>query len=68
MKLYDTKFKPSFSGHETFPLRHGWLKKAYDFIKNNENTEEKNPFADEHAIAFLGWAKTWSYQLDIGHS
>ena len=57
MKLDDTKFKPSFSGHETFPLRHGWLKKAYDFIKNNESTEGKNPFANEHAIAFFGVGK-----------
>lgn len=57
MKLYDTNFKPSFSGHETFPLRHGWLKKAYDFIKNNESTEGKNPFANEHAIAFFGVGK-----------
>lgn len=22
--------RPSFSGHETFPLRFGWLKKALD--------------------------------------
>ena len=57
MKLYDTKFKPSFSGHETFPLRHGWLKKAYDFIEKNESTEGKNPFADEQAIAFFGVGK-----------
>ena len=57
MRLYDSNFKPSFSGHETFPLRHGWLKKAFDFIKNNENTEVKNPFAEDDAIAFFGVGK-----------
>jgi hypothetical protein len=28
--------KPRFTGHDTFPLRHGWLFKATDLIKNNE--------------------------------
>lgn len=28
--------KPRFTGHDTFPLRYGWLFKAADLIKNNE--------------------------------
>ena len=28
--LYEPDYKPQFSGHETFPLRYGWLKKAFD--------------------------------------
>ncbi|MCY4184629.1 MAG: DUF4007 family protein [Rhodobacteraceae bacterium] len=30
-------YKPSFSGHETFPLRYGWLKKAYDRVHKSDN-------------------------------
>ena len=26
--------KPQFSGHETFPLRQLWLKKAFDAVEN----------------------------------
>lgn len=29
---YDQAFTPTFSGHETFVLRGGWLKKAYDLL------------------------------------
>lgn len=43
--------KLSFSGHETFYCRYLWLKKGYDFLK-----EEKN-FADEQAIVDLGVGK-----------
>ncbi len=28
--LYQDKYRPQFSGHETFPLRYGWLKKAVE--------------------------------------
>lgn len=28
--LFRDDYKPLFSGHETFPLRYGWLKKAFD--------------------------------------
>jgi hypothetical protein len=45
--------RPSFSGHETFPLRHGWLEKAYHAVANNE----KNPFLEESAISEFGVGK-----------
>jgi hypothetical protein len=34
MKMIDTTLgaKPQFSGHETFPLRQLWLKKAFDAV------------------------------------
>ena len=47
------EIKPSFSGHETFPLRHGWLEKAYDAV----NSSEKNPFTEDLAIADFGVGK-----------
>lgn len=31
-------FRPSFSGHETFPLRFGWLKKALDAAEGDPLT------------------------------
>ena len=47
------EIKPSFSGHETFPLRHGWLEKAYHAVVNNK----KNPFLQEDAISEFGVGK-----------
>ena len=42
----------SFSGHETFTLRHGWLKKAVDGVRANPRL-----FADEDAMVDLGVGK-----------
>lgn len=47
------KTTPKFSGHETFPLRHGWLEKAYHAVVK----EEKNPFLEDDAIAEFGVGK-----------
>ena len=54
--LAEEKYKPSFSGHETFPLRYGWLRKAYEEIKNNKDTS-KNIFSDEEAVSRFGVGK-----------
>lgn len=46
-----------FAGHETFPLRYGWLKKAYDAIKHIHATNPELTaavFSDEEAIARFG--------------
>ena len=40
-----------FSGHESFPCRTLWLKKGYDFIKNNGN------FNADDAVVTLGVGK-----------
>ena len=40
-----------FSGHDSFPCRTLWLKKGYDFIKNNGN------FNDVNAVVTLGVGK-----------
>ena len=45
--------KPSFSGHETFALRHGWLEKAFFAVSNNPN----NPFTQQNAISEFGVGK-----------
>ncbi|MCA3219108.1 MAG: DUF4007 family protein [Burkholderiales bacterium] len=48
-----------FSGHETFPLRQLWLKKAHDAVHSSKGrTEEAEAlFADDRAIARFGVGK-----------
>jgi uncharacterized protein DUF4007 len=62
--LFSDDYRPQFSGHETFPLRYGWLKKAYDAVAATETDstdEERAPnrrlFLDEDAIARFGVGK-----------
>lgn len=54
------KIKPVFSGHETFPLRYGWLKKIYDIsadIERNDGSIIKDVFNNEDAISIFGVGK-----------
>lgn len=59
--LYEENFRPQFSGHETFPLRYGWLKKVFDAVfaleskGKQENT--KDLFLSDDAIARFGVGK-----------
>ena len=56
--LYQDTYTPQFSGHETFPLRYGWLKKVYDRVA--ETSHEKNNKSacwDNDAIARFGVGK-----------
>ena len=56
--LFEDDYRPQFSGHETFPLRYGWLKKAYDAVAATEsNPENKSVFLGEDAIARFGVGK-----------
>ena len=50
--LYESESRPLFSGHETFPLRYGWLKKAFDAVAAVEADEKnKSVFLGDDAIA-----------------
>jgi hypothetical protein len=40
-------FKPTFSGHETFPLRQLWLRKAYEQVSDNLMFRQSDLLADE---------------------
>ncbi len=53
------KIKPIFSGHETFPMRYGWLKKTYDEVKQaaNENKDAKDVFNKPELISVFGVGK-----------
>ena len=56
--LYQDNYNPQFSGHETFPLRYGWLKKAYDRVAETENqTNNRTSCWDNDAIARFGVGK-----------
>lgn len=52
---------PIFSGHETFPMRYGWLKKIYDACLNIEKHEDgsiiRDLFNNDESIVTLGVGK-----------
>ena len=56
--LLEANYRPSFSGHETFPLRYGWLKKAFDRVAETEhNHHNKSLCWGDDAIAKFGVGK-----------
>lgn len=56
--LYEDGYQPQLSGHETFPLRYGWLKKAFDAVRKTEGDANcRSFFLADHAIAELGVGK-----------
>lgn len=56
--LYQPDYRPLFSGHETFPLRYGWLKKAYDAVLEDGTTPgTRSIFLKDTAIARFGVGK-----------
>ncbi len=56
--LHEANYKPQFSGHETFPLRYGWLKKVFDRVVETENEpDNRNVCWDDGAIARFGVGK-----------
>ena len=66
VRLNEQSYRPQFSGHETFPLRYGWLKKAVDAVTNYPNKEtNKAIFSRPEAIADFGVGK--NMVLSIRH-
>jgi len=56
--LYQDGYSPQFSGHETFPLRYGWLKKAFDRVEETEGEPENRAACwGDDAIARFGVGK-----------
>ena len=51
------KYSPKFSGHETFPLRFGWLKKHMMLWRLQTLRRTTEPIQDEAAIAKFGVGK-----------
>lgn len=53
--LYEKDYQPKLSGHETFPLRYGWLKKAFDEVtKQDRLGDDRSVFLARDAIARFG--------------
>lgn len=56
--VYTKNYQPQLSGHETFPLRYGWLKKAFDAVRETEGDQNnKSVFSADDAIARFGVGK-----------
>ena len=55
--LNNPNYKLQFSGHETFPLRQLWLRKAYDAVAKFENIAPRSVFSDPEAIVAFGVGK-----------
>ena len=56
--LYRDGYQPQLSGHETFPVRYGWLKKAFDAVGESEGQEDnRQVFSGPDAIARFGVGK-----------
>jgi len=56
--LFEQGYSPQFSGHETFPLRYGWLKKAIDRVVATEDQPgNRSACWGEDAIARFGVGK-----------
>ena len=56
--LHQDDYQPQLSGHETFPLRYGWLKKAFDAVwKTEDGNSNGAVFTAEDAIAHFGVGK-----------
>jgi len=71
--LFQREYRPQISGHETFPLRYGWLKKAFDAIAAlGESGDSRPVFLGDDAIARFGVGKNmvaamrhWAVATDI---
>ena len=56
--LYQDGYQPKLSGHETFPLRYGWLKKAFKAVSDAEKRgSDRSIFLADDAIARFGVGK-----------
>jgi hypothetical protein len=71
--IFAPDYTPQFSGHETFPMRYGWLKKAYDAVDASQKAgTDHSIFNDASAIAHFGVGKNmvaalrhWATQCGI---
>ena len=58
IRVYSDKYHPQLSGHETFPIRYGWLKKAFDAVWDTEGqADNRQVFTGPDAIARFGVGK-----------
>lgn len=58
--LFDSNVRPQFAGHETFPLRILWLKKAYEAVKSGAPA---GTFQEQAAIARFGVGRNMAVSM-----
>lgn len=58
--LSDSDVRGQFAGHETFPLRLLWLKKAYDAVRNGASP---GTFQEQSAIARFGVGRNMAVSM-----
>jgi len=70
--LADPEFRGQFSGHETFPLRHLWLRKAYDCVSRFPDGAPRSVFTSPESIVDFGVGKNmvtsirhWAHACNI---
>lgn len=61
--LLEQHQQPQFSGHETFPLRQLWLRKAYDAVSESTEPAQRSVFAGEDAIVRFGVGKNMAMSI-----
>lgn len=54
--IFNDNYKPQFSGHETFPIRYGWLEKAFHAV-DSAGLNNSKIFSEDDAIAHFGVGK-----------
>lgn len=54
---------PQFSGHETFPLRQLWLRKAYDAVTQIDAPWQRSVFSGEDAIVRFGVGRNMAMSI-----
>ena len=66
--LFSDGYRPQLSGHETFPLRYGWLKKAFDAVRETEDEDDnRDVFSGPDAIARFGrWQEHGRLHAPLG--
>ncbi|WP_230374374.1 DUF4007 family protein [Pontivivens ytuae] len=55
--MNDPAVKTRFAGHETFPLRRLWLRKAYEAVREDEKSSQNNTFDKDFGIVRFGVGK-----------
>lgn len=61
--LLEDNQQPQFSGHETFPLRQLWLRKAYDAVTGSDEPAQRSVFSGEDAIVRFGVGKNMAMAI-----
>lgn len=56
ISIFDDNYKPQFSGHESFPIRYGWLEKAFHAV-DAEGLDNKRIFTEDSSISYFGVGK-----------